>query len=105
MDSGGDTSHRYLDLTRNEEKEREHKCIILWYIISDVLKDSSSIKGRWALNSEITILIEKQNYKTTCVYYLKKKKKEMKPVQKKKKNHTLKRKSSQWYLGASLALF
>lgn len=67
-------------------------------------KGQLSIKGRWALNSEIAVLIEKQNYKTKCVYYFKKKKKEKKPVQKKKKSH-LKRKSSQWYLGASLALF
>lgn len=89
----GDTSHRYLDLTRNGEKEREHKCIILWYIISDVLKDSSSIKGRWALNSEITVLIEKQNHKTIRVYYFKKEK--GKETSAKKKKSHLKSKSSQ----------
>ena len=62
--------------------------------------DSSSIKGRWALNSEITILIEKQNYKTTCVYYLKKKKKGNETSAKKKKKSHLKKKKFTVILGS-----
>lgn len=40
-----DTSHHYLVLTRKtkREKEREHKCMILRYIMYDVLNDNSSI--------------------------------------------------------------
>lgn len=67
-------------------------------------KGQLSIKGRWALNSEIAVLIEKQNYKTKCVYYFKKKKEKN---QCKKKNHTLKEKvhSDTWSLTCSVLGF